>query len=67
MGEERIPLRAARMIRGLTQQEMANKLNVHVNTYAAWEKKPEGISIDKAYEISNILKFPIDSLIFFEN
>ena len=63
---ERLSLKSARMMRGLTQSEMAEKLNVHRNTYAHWEEEPETISMAKANEICSILNVPIDNIIFFE-
>lgn len=63
---ERLSLKSARMMRGLTQSDMAKKLNVHRNTYANWEEKPETISMAKANEICSILNIPIDDIVFFE-
>lgn len=62
---ERLTLKAARMMRGITQDDMAEKLNVHRNTYAAWESHPEDISIKNAEEICRILNLPADNIIFF--
>lgn len=64
--EERISLKAARMMRGLTQDEMADKLGVHRNTYINWERHPEDISMKKADEICKILNVSMDRIIFFE-
>lgn len=63
--EERISLKSARMMRGITQSEMAEKLGVHRNTYASWEEHPEDISIKNADEICKILKLTADDIIFF--
>ncbi len=62
---DRLTLKATRMMRGLTQDEMAEKLNVHRNTYAAWESHPEDISIKNAEEICRILNVTVDEVIFF--
>lgn len=62
---ERLSLKSARMMRGITQSEMAEKLNVHRNTYAKWEEDPETISMAKANEICAILNVPIDNIVFF--
>lgn len=62
---ERLTLKAARMMRGLTQDDMAEKLNIHRNTYAAWEAHPEDISIRNAEEICKILDLAADDIIFF--
>ena len=64
--DERISLRSARMMRGITQAEMAKKLGVHRNTYANWEENPEDISMKKADEICTILNLTADDIIFFK-
>lgn len=63
--QERLTLKSARMMRGLTQAEMAEKLNVHRNTYAHWEEDPKSISVAKANEICAILNVSIDNIVFF--
>ena len=59
-------LKAARVINGLTQREMAKKLGVHVQTYRKWEKNPEIVEVGVAKKISNILGISYDN-IFFNN
>lgn len=63
--EERISLRSARMMRGITQAEMAEKLDVHRNTYVNWEEHPEDISMKNARRICEILDLTADDIIFF--
>ncbi len=63
--DERITLKSARMMRGITQSEMAEKLSIHRNTYAIWEEHPEDISIKNADEICRILGLTVDDIIFF--
>ena len=64
---ERISLKSARMMRGITQSEMAKLLGVHRNTYVNWEEHPEDISIKRADEICRILRLTADDIIFFES
>lgn len=45
-----ISMRAARVNAGYSQREMAGKLGVHPNTYAAWERGDSEISA-KTFEI----------------
>jgi len=45
---------------------MAEKIGVHVNTYASWEENPEKISIGKAKDIAGALNLSVNE-IFFEN
>jgi transcriptional regulator with XRE-family HTH domain len=55
-----------RRLRGFSQQTMAEKCGVHVNTYAYWEKHPSNLSIEKARIIANALQVSFDD-IFFED
>ena len=60
-------LRAWRRAKDITQQEMANRLNVHVGTYQNWEKEPSKISIERAKQISEILGVSINDISFTED
>lgn len=57
-------VKAWRKARGISQAEMAELLNVHVNTYQNWENDPEKISISNAVEISKILNVPMNDIAF---
>ena len=59
-------LRAWRRAKNISQQEMADRLNVHVGTYQNWEKNPQKISIDHAKKISEILGVSINDISFTE-
>lgn len=59
-----LTLREWRRVKEISQESMATMLKVHVNTYQKWEKDPGQISLDKAVEISKILKVPIDDIVF---
>ena len=59
-------LRAWRRAKDISQQEMADKLNVHINTYQNWEKNPRKISIERAVQISKILGVSINDILFTE-
>ena len=63
--DERLNLKQIRLVRGISQEEMAERLNVHVNTYRQWENEPMKVSVGTAFKISQILDVPI-STIFFE-
>ncbi|MCR5450667.1 MAG: helix-turn-helix transcriptional regulator [Solobacterium sp.] len=62
---ERYSLRTARRIKEISQDEMAEKLGIHRNTYASWEEHPEDISMKNASIISEILGMPVEKLIFY--
>ena len=53
-----------RLAKEITQEEMANMLDVHVNTYISWEKKPGNIPVGKAIQICNIFGTSIDAVSF---
>lgn len=57
-------LGAWRRAKKITQGEMAEKLNVHINTYQNWEKAPEKISIAHAIMICNILGLSLNDVEF---
>lgn len=53
-----------RRAKDITQGQMADMLNVHINTYQKWETEPGKISIENAIKIAEILQIPIDEIIF---
>jgi len=57
-------IRQIRLARELTQEEVAKGCDVHVNTYIAWEKKPESIPIGKAIILCRLLNVDINSVSF---
>lgn len=59
-------LKQARDYRGLSQEYMAEKLNVNRITYQNWEKCPSKITIGNAKKISAILEMPVSSIFFGE-
>ena len=59
-----LTVRQWRLAKEITQQTMAEKLGVHVNTYMSWEKEPENISVTNARKISEILELPFDEIRF---
>ncbi len=61
---EKFTIRQHRMLREISQEEMANKLNISYNTYRNWEEEPAKISIKKAMEIADIFKVSINDIFF---
>ena len=53
-----------RLLKGMTQEAVSEKLGVHVNTYAAWEKNPEKISIATSKMLATIFNVSVDDIIF---
>lgn len=53
-----------RRLKNISQQHMANELNVNINTYRAWEKEPSKIKLATASKIVEILGVSMDDIIF---
>ena len=59
-----LSLRSWRRARNISQNEMATKLGVHVNTYQNWENEPEKITIANGKKIAEILGLNMDDISF---
>lgn len=59
-----LTLKEWRRARGLSQEKMAEKLDIHINTYRNWEDKPSSIRLDKARKIADILGLQMSDIIF---
>ena len=57
-------LKQARVGINATQQDIADKLSVHVQTYMNWEKHPEDMSVKDAMLFSKIVGVPFEQLFF---
>ena len=60
----KLNLRQARRLKDKTQEEMANLLKVHVQTYRKIEETPSIATIEQAKKISEYLNFPYDEIFF---
>ena len=60
MGEIRFTMRTARVFRGYSQEQLAEKLGVHINTISNWEKDTSKVPMRFADKISKILDMPLD-------
>ncbi|MBR2654701.1 MAG: helix-turn-helix transcriptional regulator [Lachnospiraceae bacterium] len=61
-----LTLRQWRKAREITQEKMADRLGVHINTYQNWEKEPGKITIENSKKIAEILGVPLDDISFSE-
>ena len=59
-----LTLRQWRRAKEITQEQMADVLGIHVNTYQNWEDAPEKISIEKALEIAKFFKVGLEDISF---
>lgn len=57
-------LRQIRKAKEYSQQYMADRLNVHVNTYIRWEEEPNKIAIEMCYKICEALGVEYNPRIF---
>lgn len=59
-----LSLKEWRRLKGISQEEMANICDVHVNTYRAWEENPADIKISKAVLICDRLGVNMSDVLF---
>ena len=59
-------LKAARITAGMTQDEVAELLGVHVQTYRKLEENPNLATIEQAKKLSDRLNVPYDDIFFAE-
>ncbi|EOR24993.1 phage-related Cro-like protein [Niallia nealsonii AAU1] len=57
-------LKQARLLKGLTQDQVAKELGVHVQTYRKMEKHPDDVTVGEAKKLSEILEFSYDFIFF---
>jgi len=62
---EGMTLRKARIIAGLTQQQVADKLGISTPTYRNLERNPDRLTLKQALQLSEILGQPLDVLFFY--
>lgn len=61
---EKVTLPVARKIAGITQVGLATALNVSESTVVNWEKGRSEPTVTQAQQISEVVKRPLDSIIF---
>lgn len=59
-----LTMRQWRLVKGLSQEEMALKCGVHRNTYASWEENPNNVSVGHAKVIAKALGESVDTIFF---
>ncbi|MBG9838389.1 MULTISPECIES: helix-turn-helix transcriptional regulator [Bacillus cereus group] len=59
-----LTIRQARLVKGITQRDVAKKLNVHVQTYRKMEEHPDNITIGDAKIICDYLGMSYDQIFF---
>lgn len=61
---ENITLEKARLLNGLTMEQVADNLNIHPQTYAKIEKEPDKASIRQAKMLSKLFGVSVNILFF---
>ncbi|HDR4573320.1 helix-turn-helix transcriptional regulator (plasmid) [Bacillus cytotoxicus] len=59
-----LTIKQARLLKGFTQNEMAQQLNVHVQTYRNMENHPDEITVGNAKKICDLLEISYDQIFF---
>lgn len=59
-----LTVKAWRKAKDITQEQMADFLGVHVNTYINWENNPQKMSIENGIKICEFLEVDFDEVIF---
>lgn len=61
---ETITLKQARLLREKTQDELANLLGIHVQTYRKLEENPDEVTVGQAKKLAEELGFSYDTIFF---
>jgi DNA-binding XRE family transcriptional regulator len=59
-----LTLKQARRLKEKSQEDMAEVLKIHVNTYRRLEENPNNTTIEQAKKISSYLEIPYDKIFF---
>lgn len=57
-------IKQARKLRDLTQDQLAEALQVHVQTYRKIEENPESATVEQAKKIAEVTGISVDQLFF---
>lgn len=60
----KLSLKEWRKAKEITIADMASQLDIHPNTYQAWEANPGKISIDNGIKIAAYIGVPFDDISF---
>lgn len=60
----KLTLKQWRGAREISQKEMSERLNVHINTYQKWEEDPSKIKMITAQEIAKIFEVSLNDIDF---
>lgn len=60
----KLTIKEWRRVKEISQEQMANLIGVHINTYRAWEENPGEMRLSKAALIAEKLEIPLDDILF---
>lgn len=63
---EKLPLKALRALRDLTQKQTADAIQVDIKTYVKWEKSESYPNIQQVYKLAELFQCEIDDIFFAE-
>lgn len=61
---EKMTIKQHRILKGITQEEMAKRVGIHVNTYANYEREPDKMSVGHAKRIAAALGVSPNDIFF---
>ncbi len=60
-------IKIERTKKSLTQEKMAEEIGITVSGYGQWERGEIGLSLDRIFQISDVLQLPAHELFLTEN
>ena len=60
-------MKQARVGISATQQDIADRMGIHVQTYSRLEKNPENVTVGQAVLFAKIVNLPISDIFFGNN
>ena len=60
----KLSIKELRRAKNISQEEMANLCDVHINTYRAWEDNPAEIKLSKASIIADKFGITLEDVLF---
>ena len=60
-------IRKLRELKGLSQENLAEELNLSVNGYGKIERNEVSVSYDRLLSISKVLEVPVETIVGFDN
>lgn len=60
----KLTIKEWRRVKEKSQEQMANLIGVHINTYRSWEENPGEMRLSKAALIAEELGITLDDILF---